>query len=233
MGRIPILMAMVVTGCASLPALEDRTCGNHVVESNEDCDGFAPEGASACIEPGTAGECHFDCNRRSDGTRPACPAGWGCGVQGICRPPTGAFEASAELDVGGAWSLMTGDFDGDGRADLLDLERPDVRGGTKLHFQYLDDDGGLRESHDFPKTLYSPLTVRPAGASHDNVVFSDARFSVGVLLGQPDRSLVPEAFSSFHLSSSDARMISVGDTPIEDYSGFVILTTIAGARSRP
>jgi hypothetical protein len=243
--RLSVMVVVIVVvvpvvgvgvGCASLPDISGGVCGNHVVEPHEDCDSFAAGpgvpgamSASVCIPKGSIGECHLDCSRRVDGSRPACPAGWGCAVQGICRPPTGDFEAPAKFKVGGAASLMTGDFDGDGRADLLDLEQPDAHGVTKARFLYFDEDGALSETHAFPKPLGAPVITRPSGATRSDVVFTDSRFSVGVLLGQADRSEVPEAFNSYHLQSSAARLIAVYDRPIGDSSGVVFLTTVAGA----
>ena len=52
--------------------------------------------------------------------------GWGCDREGICREPTGEFEPPAEYRVGGASSLLAGDFDGDGRADILSRETNDA-----------------------------------------------------------------------------------------------------------
>jgi hypothetical protein len=222
------LAALVAPGCASLPDLAAGTCGNHVVEANEDCDGFAPDATSVCIEKGAVGQCHLDCAPRADGSRPSCPAGWGCGVQGLCRPPTGEFEVSPELAVGGASLLMTGDFDGDGRAEVVDLETPGIRGITKLRLHYFDGAGNPGETRAFPKPLYAPVITRSSGTGKSNIVFCDARFSVSVLLGQSDRGFVPEAFSSYRLSGALVRMIAVRDLPIGDASAVVVLTTIAG-----
>jgi hypothetical protein len=225
---LALALAAPAPGCASLPDLAAGTCGNHVVEANEDCDGFALDATSVCIEKGAAGQCHLDCAPRADGSRPSCPAGWGCGVQGLCRPPTGEFEASPELAVGGASLLMTGDFDGDGRADVLDLETPGIRGVTKLRLHYFDGDGNPGETRAFPKPLYAPVITRPPEMGKSNIVFCDARFSVSVLLGQGDRSFVPEAFSAYRLSGALVRMIAVRDLPIGDASAVVVLTTIGG-----
>ncbi len=229
-GRAAVLLLVASGGCARLPDLQAGTCGNHVVEASEDCDGFAPSSTSTsmCIRPGAVGECHLDCGRRSDGSRPSCPAGWGCAPQGICRPPTGEFDPSGEFRVGGAWSLMSGDFDGDGRGEIVSLERPNTVGGTKLRFHYFDEDGVLVETRAFPKTVASPVVTPHPGSNRSDLVFIDTRLSVSVLLGQADRNLVPEAFSSYHFPGAAVRLLAVGSSPIDDSSAIVILTTIGG-----
>lgn len=229
MQRAAILFFVTVGGCADLPDIPAGTCGNHVVEAGEDCDGLAPGSAMACISKGSVGECHLDCGRGSDGRRPDCPADWGCNLQGICRPSAGAFEASSKIKLGGAWSLATGDFDGDGRAEVLSLERPDIAAGTKLQFHYFDETGALAETRAFPKRMVSPVVVpHPGTDSRSDLVFIDPRLAVSVLPGQTDRSLVPESFASYYFRGATVRILPVGDAPIGDSSAIVMLTSIGG-----
>jgi FG-GAP-like repeat len=226
--RATILLLLVAEGCANLPEIPPGTCGNHVVEPHEDCDGFALALTFACLPPGAVGQCHFDCARRADGLRPSCPAGWGCNSQDICRPPTGDFDAPSSSKVGGAWSLMAGDLDGDGRAEVMTLERPDMLGGTKARFHYFDAAGLLAETRTFSKNIASPVIVPHPGADQSDLVFIDTRRSIGVLLGQSDRSLVPEAFSSYRFPDAAVRLLAVADAPIGNNSAIVILTSIDG-----
>jgi len=201
-------------------------CGNGVVEAHEDCDTFSPNGASVCRPKGTDGECHLDCRPRSDGTRPSCPANWGCDFQGICRAPTGQFEASAEYRVGGAWSLASGDFDGDGRADVVSREPVDAIGRAKLRFHYFDDKGALADTRLFPKLVSSPAIADLSSEGRSDIVFSD--FRVGVLLGQADRSLVPETFPSYHLPSASVRLVAVYDSLVESDTPVMVFATLNG-----
>src|SRR4051812_24607544 len=113
------LLVLVACSCADLPTISGGVCGNAIIESPEDCDTFSPIRGSVCRPKDTAGACHLDCRRRSDGSRPACPAGWGCDAEDLCRAPTGDFAPGVEFRVGGASSLSAGDFDGDGRTDVI------------------------------------------------------------------------------------------------------------------
>jgi FG-GAP-like repeat/FG-GAP repeat len=223
----PILLA--ASGCAPLPDIPAQECGNGVVEAREDCDSLAPGAMPPCRPSGTVGQCHFDCRRGSDGKRPACPASWGCDGDGICRAPTGEFEQRADYQVGGAVSVLAGDFDGDGRADILSRGPPGILGQTKVRFHYFDGSGALSDTRLFPKLLAAPLVTHLAGDAGSDVVFSAAGVGVGVLLGRPDRNLVPESFGSYRIPDAAARLVSVYNEPIQGItSGVLALTTLGG-----
>src|SRR6185503_3294969 len=53
-------------------------------------------------------------------------------------------------------------------------------------------------------------------------------FRVGVLLGQTDRSLVPETFPSYHLPSASARLVAVYDAMIESDPGLMVFASLNG-----
>jgi FG-GAP-like repeat len=224
--RIALAALAALASCRDLPAVPRDTCGNGVVEAPEDCDTFAPSAGSVCLPRGAPGQCHLDCRRRADGSVPSCPTGWGCAVQGICRPPTGALTASVKSSLGGASSLLAGDFDGDGRADVVTLEPLDGRGRTRLRFHYFDETGALTETRSFAKLLASPVIADLSGDGRSDVAFTD--FRVGLLVGQSDRSWVPETFSSYHFPDATVRMLGVYDDQIQDISAVVVLTTLAG-----
>jgi hypothetical protein len=218
--------AALTTSCAELPDIAADTCGNGVVESREDCDTFPLHPNALCRPKGTAGECHFDCRPRNDGSRPACPAGWGCDVEGLCRAPTGEFENLVPIEVGGASSLLTGDFDGDGRADIVSREPLDAYGRSRFRFHYFDARGGLVETRLFPKLSASPAIADLSGDGRSDIVFSD--FRVAMLLGQADRGLVPETFASHHVPRAKVRMLAVYDDIIRDDSALLAVTTLNG-----
>jgi hypothetical protein len=221
---VAALALVGTTSCApALPDIPSNECGNHVVEASEDCDGFAPKEGLICRAPGTVGECHLDCRRRTDGTRPPCPEGWGCDRDAICRAPTGLFEQPLEFTGAGAWSVLAADFDGDGRADILSRDRLDTIGQAKLRFQYFDENGALEDTRFFPKSVVSPKLVDLSGDGRTDVVFSDMR--LGVLLGRSDRGWIPETFSSYRVAG-DIRLLSVHDGPIEQTTGFLALATL-------
>jgi hypothetical protein len=209
--------------CARLPELEPNVCGNAVIEDAEDCDSFAEPGAT-CLPPGSIGECHFDCSPASGGLG-GCPAGWGCDLGGICRPPTDQFEDPREFEVGTVDSLVAADFDGDGRTDLLSAEVPDDDARTHIKFHYFDERGALDETRSFPFLVYPTVaTISPDDIA--DVVFSDGR--IGLLRGRADRSWVPETFSSYRIASSAIRTLTVREGVVDDTSGFVIFTALEG-----
>jgi len=120
---------------------------------------------------------------------------------------------------------MAGDFDGDGRSDIVSREPLDAFGRTKLRFHYFDEKGGLAASRRFPKLLASPVVGDLSGDGRSDVVFSD--FRVGVLLGQADRSWIPETFGSYHIPGS-VRMVAVNDGPVQKDSAVLAVTTLNG-----
>src|SRR5688572_22847792 len=116
----PIVLAvgaLLLFHCASLEPLAGGTCGNGVVDANEDCDSYAPS-QFATGKCGAAGEgasaCHLKCASGAD-----CPDGWGCSVGGVCRAPSGSFDRIGEGVSAGVETMVVGDFDGDRRKDVI------------------------------------------------------------------------------------------------------------------
>lgn len=218
------LLALVA--CADLPHIGAQQCGNGVVEPPETCDTFGPDVSSSCRPPGTVGACHLDCRRRADGTQSTCPPGWGCDVQGICLKPTAGFTLMPEIEVGGAHSLVAGDFDGDGRTDIVSREPIDALGRTRLRVHYFGPDGLLQVTRDFPKPVASPAILDLSGDGRSDLVFTDSR--VGVLLGQANRSLVPETFSSYRFHDARVRIVSVLEDWLINIAPVASLTSIDG-----
>src|SRR5688500_11947581 len=88
-----VLMAAVLgtaaASCADIESIASDVCGNAVVDPGEDCDlGSRFAGQTACRAPGSEGECRFDCAAAEDGSPTACPTGFGCGADAICRAPS-------------------------------------------------------------------------------------------------------------------------------------------------
>ncbi|HVR20654.1 MAG TPA: VCBS repeat-containing protein, partial [Polyangiaceae bacterium] len=210
-----LCFALVAFGCKELPEIESGVCGNRVLEPPEDCDGFAREGA-LCRPPGSVGECRLDCSDEK-----ACPAGWGCTPDASCRPTTGRFVQPGPDILGNAASLLAGDFDKDGRKDIVGVERPGSFGLTKIRVHYFDDDALPVETWTSDKLLASPVIADVSADGLSDIVYSNG--SVGVLVGQPDRSLLPQAYPSYFIGSSAARAIVVHHETIQDSAAFVIL----------
>jgi hypothetical protein len=216
--------ALLASACTDFPSIAAGECGNGVIEAQEDCDSFGLGAGTVCRAPGTVGECHLDCSVR-DGVQVECPAGWGCGTDAICHKPTGDFDAPSESADVGAWTLVAGDFDGDGRGDVMSLEPLDSIGATRLRFYYFDQEAALQETREFPKLLVSPVVGEVSGDTSSDVVFSSA--GIGVLLGRQDRSLVPETFSSFLVPNADSRAVAVSASRIGGIPPLLTLVSLA------
>jgi hypothetical protein len=219
-------LLIVTAACAKLPSVPAGECGNGVVEApREDCDGFAGKEMS-CRPKGSAGECHFDCKSRSDGPPLKCPAGWGCDLDGLCRMPSGEFEPPLQSRIAGAWTLQAGDFDGDGRTDVVGQEPLDLLGRTKLRIHYADPQGAVGDSRAFPKQVGVPVIVDLTGDDLDDLVLTNS--ALAVLIGQADRSWLPESFGSYQFPDSTIRMIAVSDVPMIKNSAVVVLASVGG-----
>jgi hypothetical protein len=100
-------------GCAHLDPIDENVCGNGVLEPamGEDCDG--DEG---CAAPGTPHECRFLCSSTQ-----ACPSGrgFGCGADGVCRAPSGAFTALSIESTPTTIDMLVGDTDANGCAEIV------------------------------------------------------------------------------------------------------------------
>jgi hypothetical protein len=213
--------AALALACANFPVIDANVCGNRVIDANEDCDGFAEKG-KVCLPPGTDNACHFGCAPGATG-RPACPEGWGCNNDAVCRAPTTTFEPTGALDVG-AWNLSAGDFDGDGRGDIMSSEPVDSVGATQLRFFYFDQAGALADTRTFPKLLLSPMVKDISQDGLSDVTFAYGQ--VSLMLGRKDRSWIPETFASYLLGNSKLRMIPVYTHVIEDASPIVPLADL-------
>jgi hypothetical protein len=208
-----------------LPDIPTGTCGNGVIDGNEDCDTFPAANApsSVCRSQGSVDECRLDCSRLTSGERNPCPKDWGCSRDAICRPLSGNFEQRADAALGNAGPLMSADFDGDGRDDLVSLEPADSLGRSRLRFHYFDERGALAESTEFPRLLFSPVIADLSGDGRSDVAFSDGR--IGLLLSDA-RSWVPKTFGSYWLPNSRVRMLAAYNERIGEASAVVALAKI-------
>jgi len=111
--------ALGLAGCANLEEIKEDTCGNGVVEDaiGEDCDG-----QEHCGAPGTRHACLHTCDLAATPTI-ECPTGFGCGVDAVCRKPSGAFETLSTTTTATALDLFTGDVNGDGCHEVVHTTR--------------------------------------------------------------------------------------------------------------
>jgi hypothetical protein len=216
----------MLVGCAELPTVRSDSCGNGVIESGEDCDTFSPYPGTTCRASDKTLACHLDCSPDANGERPACPAGWGCDVNSVCRPPTGRFSQTKSVDVGPLGALLAGDFDGDGRSDLLSRQPKDRLDRSQLALHFFDGRGELTETRRFPKFVSSPWFGDLSHDQRDDLVFND--FDVGLLLGRSDRRLVPETFSSYRVRDTLLRIASVADSFIQGTLSLVVFGNFDG-----
>lgn len=209
MGTKQIFSALVVTmatalalspsACATLPSLAQGSCGNGVIDAdaNEDCDGFGIQAGdkTACRPPGSAGACHYDCTGEN-----VCPAGLGCGDDGLCRAASGAFQASGDAIDVAADSLKVADVDGDGHDDLISF------GGPTADLRSFDSELTLSRL----TRLAIPNAALAVGQLTDDARADLAiaeETGVSVWRGQTDGSLSPAAYTQAAVRGADFRVV--------------------------
>jgi hypothetical protein len=201
--------------CATLVEIDPNECGNGVVESNEDCDSAARRAptqgnasqTTVCAAPGQKNACRFTCEAAKD-----CPVGWGCDLnQGHCVSSASEFDLVDTLESG-AVRMVKGDFDGDGRADLV-LSQPSGLDGNSTATAYFFSEGmrvrsktaiplGVGALQTLPADFTSKALAKKAGTpfTSDGALFpiSDlgfaSSFGIGILRGAEDTTFVPELF---------------------------------------
>lgn len=171
-----------LAACDDLRPLPRDQCGNTVIERGEDCDG-AGVGANVCNQL-----CRLECTAQG-----ACPPGWGCGVDGLCRQPTGFFAPAGNSLAVSADRISLADVDGDGGRDVLASRS----GGVTIAFA---EPGGLApETTNIAFATADAFPDEPSAGDVDGDGRADLALrigtSIGVLRGQRDRSLTPQVFT--------------------------------------
>lgn len=216
-----LLIAALVPGaaCTELPAIQEGSCGNGLVEPElgEDCDTF-PNGA--CLPAGDRNQCRLSCDGKS-GAPDTCPAGWGCGSDGICRQALGEFEPGPTIP-GGAIRALTGDFDGDKLADLL------VVGETKITVAYFDATGAISATNEVQSTPGLPAV---GDLTTDGIAdFVALREGVSVYRGRSNRSLLPVAYSPFALPNDVLEVVVADALPwvpgVNEFAGSELMFVV-------
>mgnify|MGYP005853878357 CR=1 FL=1 len=217
---LALALAGLLVHCASLDALPAGTCGNGVVDANEDCDTF-PASCGAPSSGVTA--CRLTCAPGG----PTCPDGWGCSVDGICRQPTGTFEAPNDPVSAGVETMIAGDFDGDGRADLLGSGPRGAANAAKVRVHFFGDGAALADTVSFSAPFTTPRVRDLDGDGRDDFAFGAA--GIGIMLGRADRSFAPVLFPSFRGEQPKLVPIFVRQTKLPPPAGptsFVALSTL-------
>jgi hypothetical protein len=190
------VLSCSLSGCVTLPDVAANQCGNDVVEHGEECDGYAPEGAH-CLPPGDdpRRQCRYDC---LDGHR--CPDGWSCGVDELCHKGKGTYAAWGDYSPSHAHTLRLGDFDGDGRADLLALGNPNPIWQAEPRVVFFDEQGKPEIVFDPQTPISSPtlpqvLTNGVAQRSRRQITAATS-FGIATLSANPTKNIssVPYPF---------------------------------------
>jgi len=139
MRRIAVLACCATFACADLQPIPTNECGNSVIEQGEDCDTFAnpnhaarklgPNEVLSCAPKDDAPRgCAYRCGTKTaDMKDTACPDGWVCGRDEVCRVPALLFTAQpAETLDREPDDVIFEDFDGDTFGDLALFDGADV-----------------------------------------------------------------------------------------------------------
>lgn len=212
-------VALAAPGCKDLPEIPAGVCGNHVIEPPEDCDGFAQDGVP-CRPPGGVNQCRLDCSADENGVAAMCPTSWGCFEGEVCRPATGKFIANNEPIPGNAWSLIAGDFDGNGSHDVVGLERPVSQGFTKARIHYFGDRGEPIGTYTSEKLMGTPTVSDVTRDSRSDLVYSFG--SILVVAGEANRSLLTETYPSYLLGEFPSRVLFVTEQAVDMKPGIVV-----------
>jgi hypothetical protein len=198
------VVGAVLCDCTTFPAILADTCGNGVVDPGEDCDSVGQGPGTQC---GTTGSqaCHLVCpasasgaamgsgSDAGSGSGPTCPSGWGCGSDGICRQPSGAFQRIGSPITAGAWRVDLGDFDGNGTLDAMTRGKIDARGFSQIRVQYLDTTLAPQSTFVPAPLVGEPQIVDMNGDGRKDVVFGYADvfgiIGVGVMTGNADATM--------------------------------------------
>ncbi|MCC6555251.1 MAG: VCBS repeat-containing protein [Polyangiaceae bacterium] len=194
----------LLAACTELPDLSDPKCGDGFKDVGEACDGnpyVAPDGESYTCNASCEMTCvpgEGSCGASQDPAS-CCPAGWGCGLDRICHEATGKFtpRGRVEADVR---RLMIADFDGDRRGDVLAVGTSEL---AALGF----DDGDFVEISRIGAPDQRPAVSDVTGEGRADLALAIG-MGVGVLRGEPDRTLAPVVYSTYsQLSVPDVRFV--------------------------
>ena len=180
-----------MSGCFGLEEKDLGECGNGVLETGEDCDGYGVNGGTHCLPAGHPAECRLTCAPK-DGKPQSCPVGWHCGHDSICRAPSGSFADPLDLGQPSGHWLAVADFDGNGLDDVASLH------SAHLAVHYLAADGRLQDS------FHTPVDVlgKPSLAALDDDGLADLTLpttdGLTVLRGSTARTLTPTTYASFN-----------------------------------
>jgi FG-GAP-like repeat len=197
-------LAVALLGCSTLGEIPANVCGNGIVDPGEDCDGPS----ASCGAPASDHPCRFLCEKPAD-----CPAHYDCGHDGVCREPTGNFSKQASIPTEEELSFAVADVDDDGNVDIVGLNQ-----GRWLGVDYLGSSGLSASTLFRSSALPFAVGQLTSGDERADIVHLPGA-EVGVLTGQADRTLLPEAYAGIQLPPNpvlfimDAIHVTPGSDP--------------------
>lgn len=222
------LVSLALFDCATLEPLGASTCGNGVIDANEDCDGFAAPGiaSSKCGAPSDGAKaCRLSCETVAD-----CPDGWGCAVTGICREASGKFAAIGEGVSAGVETMVVGDFDGDHRKDIIGSGPQATSGAAKIRVHYFGENAALAHVNTLSAPISSPSVRDFNKDGVDDFAFGLEVGALGVMSGQLDRTLIPAVFPTVRLPEMQAKPVIVfrekAPMPSGDTQGYMFAGSV-------
>lgn len=205
-----LLAGLAAASCLDLPNVDGGTCGNKIVDANEDCDGdeTLPEKGTSCRAVGSVGACRFDCGAGSK-----CPTGYVCGSDDICRAHSGAFTDVGTSVLASPTQLLVDDFDGDGRSDVLAY----TSYANEARALFFEPSGALAKSVSLASDNMVPAVGNLATDAPSTFTFA-THAGLGVMRGQKDRSFSPTPYSTLQLPWPDGHVLILdamlpADTP--------------------
>lgn len=209
-----------VAGCSDLPPIDAGQCGNGVVEParGEECDGRAEGGAVCRPADSAVGACRFDCSAS------ACPAGFGCGIDNICRAASARFE-NVTRGITAVSSVRLADMDGDGRSDLITESAEGIElvyandGFTSLDVERLSlprgrfVTGKLQSATTAEQSTSQSRAFAPSTLVILDTNLTDASAQQGatggalnVYRGSPRRTLLPTLYPSIPVNADSVKL---------------------------
>ena len=214
------LGAVLVHACVLLEEIELGVCGNDVLETEhgEQCDSHAAYPDTHCVAPREPGECRYSC-QDSAGVGYACPPGWSCGADKICRVHTGSFaEPRITNSPGGSWMAVT-DFNGDDHDDV-----------ASLHASHVAVDyfvaGQLTSSWQRTLDPVGKPAVRDIDADGFPDLLVPSKSGLAVLGGNSTAALQPNSYASVPLNVIPIHFVDIDLIP--DVVGTTVTTLGVG-----
>ncbi len=198
-------------GCATLPAVPEGTCGNLVVDGNEDCEQFSAEEGTRCGASGK-GACRFVCGASAADAR--CPSGFGCGIDGLCRTASGSFDnAEVPTFTMTSHALGAADFDGDGRSEIV-AKGPRATTVFGLELGIADARASLRQRASFLSSdvSFPALGSLAAGGRADLALVRSLGF-IALWRGEPSGALAPTFYAAFPATGDEFRLLTAEVLP--------------------